>query len=271
MCYARRVVWLCCPFFLLTMISGCQSFFDYRPVPVLVLDAETKKPIPDAAVHISYPFTHSNFAPWDSIGMTAGDGIARLQASPSGDHSLLVEAKTKGYLPYTQDISDDAVRMIPARGWFEFGARRAPAFVVEMIAEPRFTIELVVPTHYRGIVKAVVNFQNDVVYPTGQRGFSYEVSLDGEVQVVGPSVLQRYPPLYRARFADGTPLDEKTELMRVGFRWLKRKGDEEYFIVGTQIDYDHFRREMLANPGLSEPSDSGGKGSGKSGRRRGQS
>ena len=183
---------------------------------------------------------------------------------------MLVEAKTKGYLPYTQDISDDTVRMIPKRGWFEFSERQAPAFVVALVAEPRFTIELVVPTHYRGLVKAGVHFQEDVAYPTRQREFRYEVSMDGEVQIVGPAVLLRYPPLYRARFADGTPLDEKTELMRVGFRWLKRKGDEEYFVVGTQIDYDHYRREMLANPAWSESSDGGGgKGSGKSGRRRG--
>jgi hypothetical protein len=268
--YPRRIDWLCFVNFLIATASGCQSFHDYRPLPVLVLDAETKKPISEADVRLASPFAHSTFSPYDSVEKTGLDGIARLRAAPSGDHVLLMEVKSKGYMSWTQDLSDDVIRKSKPRGWFEVADSRQPAFVVEMYAEPRFFIDLVVPTSYRGLIKATVQFKEDVPCAPGQRGFSFEVGLSGDVQVTAPSLLLRYTPLYQARFADGTRLTDAMDMLKVGFRWLKREGNVEYFVVGTQYEYDQLRRDLLRNPESSEASAPGsGKGGRKGGRHHG--
>jgi hypothetical protein len=42
-------------------------------------------------------------------------------------------------------------------------------------------------------------------------------------------------------------MGEKMDLMTVGFRWLKRDGDDNYFVVGTRNEYDQFRRRLAPN------------------------
>ncbi len=259
-----------CPVCLILAIlasPGCQLLHDYKPVPVLVLDAESKKPLADVAVRISYPMTRSSFVPYDSAEITGQDGIALLKAAPFGEHVLLLEAKAARYMLYTQDLSPDAIRQMKAANLFEPAERKPPAFVVEMVAEPRFYFELVLPTGYRGVVKAVVNLKDDVPWKPGQRGFSFEVSALGEVQLTGPTILSRYTPLFRARYVNGAALDEKMDALQVGFRWLKREGNEEYFVVGTQPIYDHYRRTLLRTlPQVEESSPAGGRGERRGGR-----
>ena len=62
------------------------------------IDAETKKPIPDADVHISYPMTQATAAPYDSVEKTGTNGTAQLRAASYGDGGLIVEAAAKGSL-----------------------------------------------------------------------------------------------------------------------------------------------------------------------------
>jgi hypothetical protein len=257
------------PLLATALLSGCQSLYDYKPVPVLVRNAETQKPIPGADVHISHPLARSSFSPYDSSGKTGIDGIARLQAACFADQALLLEARGPGYMTYVHDIADDTIRQIKSRGWFEAAERRPPAIIVEMYAEPRFFVELVVPTGYRGLVKAAIEFKDDVPCRAGQRGFDFEVASTGEVQVLGPSLLRRYPPIFQARYADGSRLNEEMDMLKVGFRWLKHEDDGEYFVVGTQADYDHLRRELVREPSSQSGPPASDRGGHKGGRRRG--
>ena len=81
------------PIFLLVLFafaSGCQVLYRYRPVPVLVCDAETKKPIADADVHLSYPLSRDSRAPFNSSERTGPDGVAHLRAVPYGDFGVRV-------------------------------------------------------------------------------------------------------------------------------------------------------------------------------------
>jgi hypothetical protein len=227
--------------FLLTFASGCQVLYRYRPVPVLVRDAETKKPIADAEVHLSYPLSRDSLAPFDSSERTEADGIAHLRAAPYGDFGVRVDASAPGYLSEQMNLSTESIQHIEPAHPFEETGRRRPV-VVEMYHEPRFTVELVVPTGYRGVIKAEVDMQNEDAAPTGQRCFRYEV-VDGFVKIKGPGVLRRvYPADYRACYADGTPLSGEMTLLKVGFRWLRGNGNEQYFFVGTQPEYDMQRR-----------------------------
>lgn len=227
---------------LLTGASGCQVLYRYRPIAVLVRNAETKQPIADAEVHLSYPLSRDSLAPFDSLQRTGSDGIAHLRAAPYGEYGARVEASAAGYLPEQQSMSKEMIQRIAPAHPFESVEQRVPEFVVEMYAEPRFTVELIVPTGYRGLIKAEVQVQDNVAPPSGQRCFRYEV-VNGSVQVKGPSVLRRIsPPEFRARYADGTPLTDETTVFKVGFRWLRGQGQQHYYVVGTKSEYDMQRR-----------------------------
>jgi hypothetical protein len=269
--FGWRVSFLTCSMLLPALGSGCTVMHRYRPMLVLVRDAETKKPVAQAELRITYPFANSSFVPAISLASTGADGLGRLQAAPFGD-GLTLEAAAPGYLPENRDIAVAAIeRLQPAR-LFEATELRQPDFVVEMYSEPAFTVELIVPSAYRGLVTADVQTDDRAPAPAGQRCYRYNVSFLGEVQVKGPALLRRvFPPTFRARYADGKELDGEMGMTRVGFRWLKQEGSKQYFVVGTQPEYDNFRRDLASESPRSEnrSQENGNTGKGSGRRRRG--
>jgi len=230
--------YLLCPTVLLACAAGCQVMYRYRPVPVLVRDAETKKPIADAEVHLTYPLSRDSLAPFDSSERSGADGIARLRAAPYGDFGVRLEASAAGYMTEEQTISTEFIHNIKPPHPFEAVEHRPSECVIEMYAEPRFSVELIVPVDYRGLVKAELQIEDDLPVPAGQRCFRYEMT-DGVVRIKGPAVLRRIcPPEYHARYANGTPVPSEMTIFKVGFRWLRGEGPEHYFVVGTQPEYD---------------------------------
>jgi hypothetical protein len=253
---------------LLTSPSGCLALNQYHPAEVLVRDAETKKPIPDAQVRISYPLTRSSFAPHESTGKTGTDGIARVEIASGEESCILLATAAAGFMSKPEDISAAAKRQSEPPAWFGRTQSSPAHFIVDMYAEPRFCIELIVPTGFRGLVTAEVLYQDEMVAPVGQRCFSSTVQSPGTVQVFAPGVLQRFPPIYRARFVDGTPLSEDLDVLKIGFHWLKRDGQTEYFVVGTLTDYERFSRDLAGSRDASDQrSSDSGKGRGRGGRR----
>lgn len=232
-----------CLVFLLAPAAGCQVLYRYRPVPVLVRDAETKQPIPNADVHLYYPLSRDSMAPFDSAERTNADGIAHLRAAPYGDFGARIEATAAGYLSDQTDVSTDSIQHLEPPHFFEETQQRKPEYVVEMYKEPGFTIELLVPAGYRGSIKVEIMPQEDAAIPPGKRCFQFEV-VDGLARIKAPgTVLRRvYPSDYRARYADGTPLTGEMTLQKAGFRWLRGQDKEQYFVVGTQPEYDMQRR-----------------------------
>lgn len=231
-----------CLVFLLVPVPGCQVLYRYRPVPVLVRDAETKNPIADAEVHLSYPLSRDSLAPFDSCERTDGNGIAHVRAAPYGDFGVRIDATAANYAHEQKTLSSETIAQIATPLPFEETKQRRPEVVMEMYTEPRFSVELIVPTGYRGNIKAEVDLQDTIAVPKGQRCFRYDV-VDGFVRIKGPGVLRRVNPAdYGARYADGTPLTGNTTLLKVGFRWLRGKGNQQYFFVGTQPEYDMERR-----------------------------
>ncbi len=252
------------------LAAGCQAFHSYRPVGVLVRDAETKQPIPAAQVAIHYPAAPSAMAPTELSAATGNDGVARLQAAPYGPLGISVTACASGYQPEELDMGVEAVRAIKTAGWFEHTERRPAEMVVELDPEPRFGVELIVPVGYHGLVKADVQPQDDALCPPRQRCFRAEVPPDGVVRIKGPPVLRRVQILdFKARYSDGTALGSDMDAVKVGFRWLKREGNVQCFVIGTQAEYDGWCRRLLdasGGPSRSEGGKSQGRGGG--GRRR---
>jgi hypothetical protein len=248
----------------LAVAPGCEALHQYRPVAVLARDAETKQPIPGAEVRITYPLSQSSWAPLECSRTTGNDGIARLQAAPYGDAGILLEGAAKGYVPEERNLAAEEVQAIKPTHLFEAVDRRPVDFVVELYAEPRPTVELVIPTGYRGQVAAEVQIQDGGPWPRGQRDFSYVVPAGGgPVPVIGPPVLRHVFPLdFRGKYADGTPLSAEAKEQEIGFWWLRTEGRYQYFLVGTRRDYDDYRHASQDEK-RERHSEGGGRGEGR--------
>jgi hypothetical protein len=227
--------------------------YRYRPVPVLVRDAETKEPIADAEVHLSYRLSRDSLAPFDSSQRTGADGIAHLKAAPYGVFGVSLEATAARYIPEQLSVSTEFIQNMKPAPLSKQGEQSPSECVIEMYAEPRFTVELIVPVGYRGLIKADVQIQDDLPAPPKQRCYRYEVA-DGFVSIKAPAVLRRIcPQEFRACYADGTPVDKEMTLLKVGFRSLRCEGKVHYFVVGTQPEYDMQRRSFIAEDTASKP------------------
>jgi hypothetical protein len=179
----------------IAMAPGCQAFSAYRPIAIQIQDAETKQPIPGAVVHISYPLVHPSQAPYDSAGATASDGVVRLQAAPTGPAGVLIEVNGKGYLLEEKTLPIATVQAIKPASWFEKVGQRPVDVAIEIYAEPRPVVELVLPASFRGMIKVEVQVQFDAASTLGQRLFRYAVSPAGTAQVIGPALVDRVVPL----------------------------------------------------------------------------
>jgi hypothetical protein len=265
----RPARWL---FFSVTLVaatSGCQAFYQYTPVGIRVRDAETREPIPGAEVHISYPLSSSAYAPYDSTGTTDGEGIARLRAASYSDAGILVEVNAQGYMYEDKNLSVEQFRSRDPVS--PTGSGRTPnvsVVDVELYAEPRPSMELVVPNGYHGLVRAEVHVQDDAPCPPRQRVFSYVVPLAGVVQVRGPHLLRRVTAAdFCARYVDGTPLPRESKDWDVGFHPLVADEGVYTFVVGTKFEFDDYRREYRKDAAEPRRSGQGGKSGGKGGRK----
>lgn len=251
--------------------GGCQSLFRYRPVTVLVRDAETKQPIPGADVHLSYPMGRDSLAPYDATGVTDGDGTVHLRAAPYGDAGILIEGSAKGYVPEGLSVSSEDIARIQPTPLIGPDPPRPVHFIVEMYTEPRVTVELILPPNYRGLVKATVDARDDFPGKPGQRCFRYRVPASGEVHIVGPALLRRVESGdYRARYEEGPLLPQQPGDAEVGLRWFKGEKTELYFVAGNRREYEWAHRfsSQAEDEPIPRSSSSGGGGSGR-GRRHG--
>jgi hypothetical protein len=253
---------------LIPIISGCQTLHRERPVPVLVRDAETKQPIAGAQVEFSHPMSESSGTPDRTKGVTEADGIARMSAVPRGLRREAVYVKTtaNGYQADSILVTDENIEKIEPCGLFEAKSHRAPAIVMSLYSGPPFTVELVMPPGYRGVIKASVQFRDELPCPIGQRVFTYRVD-SGSVQVIGPTVLRRvHPAKYVAKYADGVALvSGPADASQVEFHWLKHEDSCDYFVVGSEAEIARYRRDLLPE-GPDSSASSGGSRGGRGGK-----
>ena len=244
---------LLCLVLLVGLACGCQVFHAERTVAVLVRDAETKKPVATAEVYLCQRLGREEVAPCRSKGgFTQADGIAQLRAESSGEFGLQVQTVAQGYLPEKLDVPADALKTNAATTSSAKGASHSPDVVVEVYAEPAFSVELVLPPGYRGLVKAEIQLQDNLPLAAGQRCFRFPVSPSGEVQARGPSLLRRVAVAdFRARYANGPLLGTKLDADKIGFRWLKGAGNQHYFVVGTQLDYEKLHAQLAPEETLA--------------------
>jgi hypothetical protein len=209
----------------------------------------------------------TSWAPWESCGTTGQDGIARLRAAPTGESGIMVEGTAKGYLIDWRNLSDQDLRTSEPTHWFETQERRPVRWVLEMYAEPRPTVEFIVPSDFRGVIQAKVQVREDAPCPPGQRCFSYAVPPSGVVEVIGPPLVRRvFAPDFRARRADGTVLSREAKDGEVGLWWLKYDGSSQFFVIGTPSEFQLLRTHQQGGAGGTWMGDSNREGRGKQGR-----
>jgi hypothetical protein len=185
-----------------------------------------------------------------------------------------VEVTARGYLSEEKNVWVEAGPGPGPAHLFEQPDQHPARFVLELYAEPRPTVELVVPTGYRGVVKAEVQIEAEMACPPGQRRFRYEVPESGVVRVSGPPLLRRaLSTQFQAEYADGTSLKRNAPFPDVGFWWLKGDETTQIFVVGTQYEYEDYRRAYQQESGKNRSTSSGGNedGHGRRGRRGRQS
>lgn len=248
----------------LVLGSGCQVILPSRPVTIQVRDAETQQPIAHAHIELNRMGTHAL-----DRGSSGDDGIARLIDDTGSKDPIGVEVTAPGYLLEQTFLPAHAVEAIPPAPRLGKDTARPVALVVDLYAEPRPSIELVVPGGYRGIVKACVHIPRDVPCPRGQRHFTFPVNGNGEADVTGPSLLERAQPAdFRFRFDDGTPLTWHAQQSEIGFWWLRREGEMNFYYVGDKGEYTTIRRaeENATSEPASAPHGNGGSHHGLGGR-----
>jgi hypothetical protein len=240
---------LLCLLFLFCLVAGCQTFHSDQTLAVLVRDAETKKPVATAEVYLCQRLKADEVAPCHTAAFTEADGIARLHADPGGEHGFQVQAVAQGYLPEKIDIpAEKESNRQPSASKRDQSADTdsTPAdAVVEIYAAPDFSVELILPPGYRGLVKADIQIQDNLPLPTGQRCFRFPVSPTGDVLVKGPPQLRRVSPQeFRARYGDGPQLGTTMDAQQVGFRWLRGARNQHLFVIGNQLDYETLHRQV---------------------------
>jgi hypothetical protein len=212
---------------ILVTASGCQMLHPQAPINVEVRDAETQAPIDGAHVRVWHNASHADV----TSGTTGPDGMVHIPAPPVDDTPLVYELMAKGYMARQMDH--------PAK-------ETQSSVILEMFAEPRPVLELIVPTGYRGVLRATVRVQNDYAYPPHQRLFSCTVPASAVVEAVVPPIFGRgLTPNISFRYADGTPLLRDAKPFEIGCRCLKSDPDSEYvFVIGTQYEADEIRRAI---------------------------
>jgi len=234
----------------------------------LVQDGETAKPLVGADVRISYPPSQDFRRPGNSYVKTGPDGIAHVSAAPFGNPGPVLEVSAAGYFAEEKCLPVETVQAIEAAGPSEKVDQRRVDLVVKLFAEPEPVVELILPSGYRGTVKAAVKIQEGVPCNAGQRCFSYEVPSSGVVQVTGGPLLKRvFGTDFRARYADGTSLTLQPKDSTVGWWWLSHEGNEYRFLVGTQMEYNSRCRCAEQEEQRGTPSRGGQGGGGQHHRR----
>jgi hypothetical protein len=240
----RSVLWLVAA---LVACAGCKAWHCYRPVTIQVQDAETGEPISGAHVRLGYYLLVDPFAPKRTAGMTGPDGTVELVAAPYEGRAVMFVSADGYFSEGMQSLHDDDIRACHRD-------RRKPRkpVVVEMFAEPAATIELVIPTGYRGLVRVEVQ---EIPPPTVRlRTIQAVVPTSGIVLIKGPRLLRRAECVdCLLRYADGTPLESPPVGAGVGYWRLDEEGEDvRYFLVGSQKDHDD------SYPHLHRPTADGG-------------
>ncbi|QJW96283.1 hypothetical protein [Frigoriglobus tundricola] len=261
---------------LAALSGGCQTLHPSTPLTVLVRDAETHAPLPEATVRLWRFGSHSE--EHDQKFTTGPDGTATPHVAPPDEGGVMVEVNAAGYLPSHSPLPQDVTDALASAKRFHPYKGPPLSVTVEAFAGPRPKAELIIPSSYRGIVKAEIRGRADGPWQAGQRAFTYTLppGSNGVIRLDGPMVFDLPSgPEIVAKFSNGSPIPSDAKNTEVAFRWIRRNGNDVYFVVGTSVDAETARRQLGANdiesgPPPKKSDGGGGRGGGHGGGRGGR-
>jgi hypothetical protein len=238
---------------LLAAVAGCGTSYSYSPLAVLARDAETLEPVPFVDVRASYVGWPKGplYPPKPDTGLTDRRGMATLNASAdTGGPIVRLRSDDYDHATAPARLVDQWCRRV------ESGTNRGdphePDVVVDMWANPRPLIEVVLPDGFRGIVQLGIPEPAPPPVPR-RRHFRVEVPAHGVVELPPAPVLREYDirAFYHVRFADGRTvypasprhLDPSDP---APYAWRQAKVDEyRVFFIGTVAEHELASEELL--------------------------
>jgi len=245
------------------VLSACQSFY---PVRVQVLDAETQKPIPGATVEGDYMMTELSVADVYGeliFGYTAGP---KPTSATTDDRGLAVlplsdySARTRGARVHADGYLTSAANIAPARfDQIRRDSNRSeatptnnpPDLIVRLFRPPHFTLQLVIPDGFRGLLRLDSSSPTTTVaLPPNPR------IVEVPVHPPGPEKLPLYylgnahavtPEHITARYANGTsiPRDEDSPADgAIALRPIGRRDSRAIFLVGNLTEARAARNQI---------------------------
>jgi hypothetical protein len=212
--------------------SGCGLFNEYRPMHVMVRDAETKEPI--AGVEITGMATRmlDVFGPIPPHGTTDASGQATLSAGLDRGLDLIFEAD--GYLRknINSSITAEDVQSLPKA---EDPSRID--LLINLERDPKATFVLIVPNHYRGLLR--IRFEPTEGIEVAQKAtYLVPVGPDGRAVVRLPKAICRKEGERNvaAREVSGKHVKWEhhcSEPEKIGLRWVHSTEDTELYIIGS--------------------------------------
>lgn len=207
----------------LLVLPGCLASYQYVPVTVTVLDAESNAPIQGAQVDLHYLYMMCLNPPRNISVETGSDGRVEIEEATFGSNAWKVSAP--GYIAQWTSSPADGSPGNPR----EFRLYREP--------EPEVVV--VIPTGYVGPVFLDFMPSNTWIQDApGSRRFRFESSANGYVPIIASPLIRRATVVTRAEYRDGTPIARAGDASdhELALRWVgtcDSEGDRELYVVGT--------------------------------------
>ena len=172
--------------------------FHYKTVHVTVTDAETKEPIRDAKVEISYPGDYYFYEPETTFANTDNKGTATLRVAQGTSH-WRISLAGDGYFQAGPINSENA--------------KISNQLTLQLIQIPKVT--LIVPTGYVGPIK--INLPKEASSsqePIPHRDYVFRANANGDVKIEGIESSEKLSVLtdvlmrskFSANYEDGKPI-----------------------------------------------------------------
>ena len=232
----------------ITPLTGCIyiSQHTYEPLSVLVVDAESERPIRNAMIALRYmrpPGIVLNH-PEDTSGFTGDDGKAVIQvANPK--YGSFWEIGADGYLSH-RGYTDTRTR-IPE----EFVGNGAVEAVITLYARPPPTLTVIIPDGYRGPLGIRVHPMN--ASEPGRRDFIFMASTVGLVEIDASPLLLRTSAIGRfaARYTDGQAIPRVSQLgvykrsdEVIAIRSVANPPGGHIYVIGTVANQNAMKRSL---------------------------
>jgi hypothetical protein len=227
-----------------TFSTGCGLFHEYRPMHVLVRDAETKQPLAGVEVRGWYMTMMDVFGPNTPHGTTDKDGLVTLQIGP--DRLFVLRVIEDGYLLADTDATQEYFKKLPRKGDPDDLPGRID-FVFDLKPEEHPTFILIIPDNYRGLVKVCYE-PTETVKVERRRNYEIPVGVDGLAVVRMPEALCR-PAAIRwvtaAREKSGKRVERNLDMnsRQIGLWPLRKTDDIEVYFVGTAAKWEKLQRQ----------------------------